>query len=59
VTGLPSLGPRGEGLVVLQLIRTDMTFLKINSNYALVLQGFILIGVLVVASLIQMRRSRS
>ena len=46
-------------VVVLQLIRTDMTFLKINSNYALVLQGFILIGVLVVASLIQMRRSRS
>jgi ribose transport system permease protein len=46
-------------VIVLQLIRTDMTFLKINSNYALVLQGLILIAVLVVASLIQMRRSRA
>lgn len=46
-------------VVVLQLIRTDMTFLRINSNYALVLQGLILIVVLMVASLIQMRRSRA
>jgi ribose transport system permease protein len=46
-------------VIVLQLIRTDMTFLRINSNYALVLQGLILIAVLVVASLIQMRRSRA
>lgn len=46
-------------VIVLQLIRTDLTFLRINSNYALVLQGLILIGVLVVGSWIQIRRSRA
>jgi ribose transport system permease protein len=45
-------------VLILQLIRTDMTFLKVNSNYALVLQGFILIGVLMVGSWIQIRRSQ-
>jgi len=45
-------------VLILQLIRTDMTFLKINSNYALVAQGFILIGVLMVGSWIQIRRSQ-
>ncbi len=45
-------------VLVLQLIRTDMTFLRINSNMALVAQGFILIGVLMVGSWIQIRRSR-
>lgn len=44
-------------VLILQLIRTDMTFLKVNSNYALVVQGFILIGVLMVGSWIQIRRS--
>jgi ribose transport system permease protein len=46
-------------VIVLELIRVDIIFLKVNSNYALVLQGLILIGVLVAASLIQMRRSRA
>jgi ribose transport system permease protein len=46
-------------VLVLQLIRTDMTFLSINSNMALVAQGFILIGVLMVGSWIQIRRSRT
>ncbi len=46
-------------VLVLQLIRTDMTFLSINSNMALVAQGFILIGVLMVGSWIQIRRSRA
>lgn len=45
-------------VLVLQLIRTDMTFLRINSNMALVAQGFILIGVLMVGSWIQIRRSQ-
>jgi len=45
-------------VLILQLIRTDMTFLRVNSNYALVLQGFILIGVLMVGSWIQIRRSQ-
>lgn len=46
-------------VVILQLIRTDMTFLKINPNYALVAQGAILIGVVMVGSLIQLRRARA
>ena len=46
------------GVVILQMIRTDMTFLNINTNLAIVAQGVILIGVVMFGSLIQMRRSR-
>ena len=46
-------------VVVLQLIRDDMTFMHVDPNLGLVAQGFILIGVLVVGSLVQMRRSRA
>jgi ribose transport system permease protein len=46
-------------VLVLQLIRDDMTFMKIDPNFGLVAQGLILIGVLMVGSFIQMRRSRS
>jgi len=46
-------------VVVLQLIRDDMTFMRVNPNYGLVAQGFILIGVLMAGSFIQMRRSRA
>ena len=45
-------------VVILQLIRTDMTFLRVNTNLAVVLQGVILIGVVMFGSLIQIRRSR-
>jgi ribose transport system permease protein len=45
-------------VVVLQIIRTDMTFLNMNSNLAIVVQGIILIGVVMFGSLIQWRRSR-
>jgi len=46
-------------VVVLQLIRDDMTFMRVNPNYGLVAQGFILIGVLMAGSFIQWRRSRT
>ncbi len=46
-------------VVILSLIRTDMTFLNINSNLALVVQGVILIGVVMFGSLIQIRRMRT
>jgi len=46
-------------VIVLQLIRNDMTFLRLDPNYALVAQGLILIGVLMGGSFIQMRRSRA
>jgi ribose transport system permease protein len=46
-------------VVVLQLIRDDMTFMRVDPNYGLVAQGFILIGVLMVGSFIQMRRSQA
>ena len=36
-----------------------MTFLNINTNLAVVLQGVILIGVVMVGSLIQLRRDRA
>ena len=45
-------------VVILQLIRTDMTFLNINSNLAVVAQGVILIGVVMFGSFIQLRRDR-
>ena len=47
------------GVVVLQMIRTDMTFLNVNPNLAVVAQGFILIGVVMVGSLVEMRRKRA
>ena len=46
-------------VVILQLIRTDMTFLNVDPNLAVVAQGVILIGVVMVGSLVQMRRSRA
>ena len=45
-------------MIILQLIRTDMTFLNVNTNLATVTQGIILIGVVMFGSLIQMRRAR-
>ena len=45
-------------VVILQLIRSDMTFLNLNSNLATVANGIILIGVVMFGSLIQMRRTR-
>jgi ribose transport system permease protein len=46
-------------VMVLQLIRTDMTFLNINTNLAVVVQGAILIGVVMIGSLVQIRRARA
>jgi ribose transport system permease protein len=45
-------------VVILQLIRTDMTFLNINTNLAVVAQGVILIGVVMFGSLLELRRAR-
>jgi ribose transport system permease protein len=45
-------------VVILSLIRSDMTFLNVDTNLAVVVQGSILIGVVMVGSLIQWRRSR-
>lgn len=44
-------------VVILSLLRTDMTFMNVNTNLATVAQGVILVGVLMVGSLIQLRRS--
>ncbi|MCU0504384.1 MAG: ABC transporter permease [Chloroflexi bacterium] len=46
-------------VVILQLIRTDMTFLNVNTNLAVVVQGIILIGVVMIGSLVQIRRARA
>jgi ribose transport system permease protein len=45
-------------VVILQLLRTDMTFLNLNTNLATVAQGVILIGVVMLGSLLQYRGSR-
>jgi ribose transport system permease protein len=45
-------------VVILSLIRTDMTFLNVDTNLATVAQGLILVGVVMVGSLIQLRRER-
>ncbi len=46
-------------VIILQLIRSDMTFLNVNTNLAIVANGVILIGVVMFGSLIQMRRARA
>jgi ribose transport system permease protein len=46
-------------VMILQLIRTDMTFLNVNTNLAVVVQGAILIGVVMIGSLIQIRRAHT
>lgn len=46
-------------VVVLQMIRTDMTFLDVDTNLAYVAQGVILIGVLMFGSLVELRRARA
>lgn len=46
-------------VVILSLLRTDMTFLNINTNLATVAQGVILVGVVMVGSLIQLRRNET
>lgn len=47
------------GVVILQIIRTDMTFLGVDPNLAVVVQGVILIGVVMVGSLLALRGSRT
>ncbi len=46
-------------VMILQLIRTDITFLNVNPNLAVVVQGVILIGVVMIGSLVQIRRARA
>lgn len=63
--GVSLAGGRGGVLgpvlavVVLQMIRTDMTFLNVNTNLAVVVQGVILIGVVMFGSLFEIRRARA
>jgi ribose transport system permease protein len=45
-------------VVILSLLRTDMTFLNVNTNLATVAQGVILVVVVMVGSLIQLRREQ-
>lgn len=45
-------------VLVLQLIQNDMAFLSLDPNLALVSQGLILIGVVMIGSLIQWQRAR-
>jgi ribose transport system permease protein len=47
------------GVIILALIRADMTFMGINSNLATVTNGVILIAVVMVGSLASLRRSRA
>ncbi len=46
-------------VMILQLIRSDITFLNVNPNLAVVVQGVILIGVVMIGSLVQIRRARA
>ena len=45
-------------VVVLALIRTDLTFLGVNPNLSTAVQGVILIGVVMFGSLVAMRKVR-
>lgn len=63
--GVSLAGGRGSvfgpilAVIILQLIRTDMTFLDVDTNLATVLQGLILIGVVMIGSLVQIRAARA
>jgi ribose transport system permease protein len=63
--GVSLAGGRGGVLgpiiavIILSLLRTDMTLMRWDSNYATVAQGIILVGVVMVGSLIQLRRGRA
>lgn len=46
-------------VLVLALVRTDLTLLGVNSNLSTVIQGAILIGVVMFGSLLTMRRART
>jgi ribose transport system permease protein len=46
-------------VVVLALIRTDLTFLGVNPNFSIVVQGAILIGVVMFGSFVAMRKVRT
>jgi ribose transport system permease protein len=46
-------------VVVLALIRTDLTFLGVNPNFSTVVQGVILIGVVMFGSFVAMRKVRA
>jgi ribose transport system permease protein len=46
-------------VVILQLVQTDLTFLRFDSNYAYVAQGAILIFVTGLSSLLSIRRARA
>lgn len=46
-------------VVILQLVRSDLTFLGVNSNFSTVVQGAILIGVVLFGSLVAMRKVRA
>ena len=46
-------------VVVLALIRTDLTFLGVNPNFSTVVQGVILIGVVMFGSFLAIRRVRT
>lgn len=52
------LGPV-VAVLILALLRTDMTFLNLNPNFATSAQGIILIGVVMVGTLFQIRRGRA
>jgi ribose transport system permease protein len=62
--GVSLAGGRGGVLgpilavLILQQLRTDMAFLKVDTNLAIVTNGIILIGVVMFGSLIQWRRDR-
>jgi ribose transport system permease protein len=46
-------------VVILALVRTDLTLLGAQSNLSTVIQGTILIGVVMFGSLLTMRQARS
>jgi ribose transport system permease protein len=63
--GVSLAGGRG-GLVgpivavlILRLVRTDMTFLGADPNWATVIEGAIMVGVVMVGATVALRRSRS
>lgn len=62
--GVSLLGGRGGVLgcivavLILRLVRTDLTFLGVDPNYATVIEGLIMIAVVMVGALVELRRTQ-
>jgi len=50
---------RGVAVFILRLLRADLTFLSVDSNYSTVIEGAMLVGVVMIGAVVARREARS